>query len=366
MSNTTKLVTSAVVISPPESLWEPIQHIRKQHDKAYDRWMPHINLLYPFLPEDRFGEAKEKFTEALQSIPPFKITFAEMDHFDHGKNATLFLKSHEMENLVMIQSLFQKCFPFCDDLGTKSPNGFHPHLTLGQFPTLKISSVIRDLMKGWKPIEFLVDKIYIISRTDKEPFSIKQTIELKKQLSMPIIQVKNNIMEKKEVPESGNPQFILYRPHEPVGSRIKHWIASKNRSILPKTKEKLAKSLLPFCTIPLKANVDFILSQLEKDGLIRSHGTEVKYLEKKAIIANFAQLTTLNPLERQELELVYHKCLEWLKHCLPSPKTTDALRHSLEQLCWYKRTTFIEDELHQLVDEGFIFIKHDGTVQYLK
>ena len=39
-----KDVKHAVIIQPAESLWAPIQQIRKEHDKAYIRWMPHINL----------------------------------------------------------------------------------------------------------------------------------------------------------------------------------------------------------------------------------------------------------------------------------------------------------------------------------
>ena len=43
--NMSRLVyKSAVVVSPPSALWGPIQEIRKKHDKAYHRWMPHINL----------------------------------------------------------------------------------------------------------------------------------------------------------------------------------------------------------------------------------------------------------------------------------------------------------------------------------
>lgn len=42
--STQKVVTSAVVVVPPQSLWPQIQEIRKVHDKAFGRWPPHINL----------------------------------------------------------------------------------------------------------------------------------------------------------------------------------------------------------------------------------------------------------------------------------------------------------------------------------
>lgn len=40
-----KVVSSAVVVMPPESMWQQIQDIRSKHDKSYERWMPHINLV---------------------------------------------------------------------------------------------------------------------------------------------------------------------------------------------------------------------------------------------------------------------------------------------------------------------------------
>jgi poly(A) polymerase len=47
---------SAVVIIPPEEVWEPIQALRRKYDRQIHRWMPHINLLYPFVAEQHFQE----------------------------------------------------------------------------------------------------------------------------------------------------------------------------------------------------------------------------------------------------------------------------------------------------------------------
>jgi len=63
-----KVVQSAVVLMPHESVWEQIQSIRSKHDKSFERWMPHINLLYPFLPANKFQENLEKLRKATSSI----------------------------------------------------------------------------------------------------------------------------------------------------------------------------------------------------------------------------------------------------------------------------------------------------------
>jgi len=45
---TGKTYTTAVVLIPPEDVWEPIQKLRRVYDRHFDRWMPHLTLLYPF------------------------------------------------------------------------------------------------------------------------------------------------------------------------------------------------------------------------------------------------------------------------------------------------------------------------------
>lgn len=90
-----KVHKSAVCIIPPKELWPAIQEIRAKHDKAYERWPPHINLLYPFVPEDQFSEAQQRIN--LGSIQAFEITFKDITCFTHGKNSTLILKPNTVK-----------------------------------------------------------------------------------------------------------------------------------------------------------------------------------------------------------------------------------------------------------------------------
>jgi hypothetical protein len=43
---TKKVFHTALVVIPDQI--DQIQPIRKQYDTAYDRWPPHINLVFPF------------------------------------------------------------------------------------------------------------------------------------------------------------------------------------------------------------------------------------------------------------------------------------------------------------------------------
>jgi hypothetical protein len=53
-----KTPNTAVVLIPPQELWEPIQAIRRVHDLHVERWMPHVTLLFPFAPAERFAQAE--------------------------------------------------------------------------------------------------------------------------------------------------------------------------------------------------------------------------------------------------------------------------------------------------------------------
>ncbi|KAK6171538.1 hypothetical protein SNE40_019706 [Patella caerulea] len=85
---------SAVVIIPPKLVWEQIQNIRSQYDKAYQRWMPHINLMYPFMPDTKFSSLVPELEIKLMKIKPFLISFTSdsFGYFEHGQSCGMWLK----------------------------------------------------------------------------------------------------------------------------------------------------------------------------------------------------------------------------------------------------------------------------------
>jgi len=87
--------------------------ICSKHDQAYKRWMPHINLLYPFIMDDVNGEAfsmaSKMLTPVLAEISPFSIRFDvnSFRYFKHGKNCTLWLKPQSETTLQSGEMLVQ-------------------------------------------------------------------------------------------------------------------------------------------------------------------------------------------------------------------------------------------------------------------
>src|SRR5262245_33290170 len=91
---------TAVAAVPPEAVWGPIQDIRRQYDRQFRRWMPHVNLLYPFRPRPDFPPGAEGLTATCRGVGPFEVTLAEFRFFRHGSGrCTLWLAPEPAEEV---------------------------------------------------------------------------------------------------------------------------------------------------------------------------------------------------------------------------------------------------------------------------
>jgi len=167
---------TALTLIFPESTHSKINQIRSVHDKAYPKWPPHINFIFPFVPLECFDEIASKLTH-LGEFGEFNLVMNQIGYFDQGTTTTFHLKP---ENDAKLQRLFQLIREALPDIPVKR-DVFHPHLTLGQFPKSEIESRKRDLEK-WlgDGVSIIVDRIHLIWR-DKNvgtPFEIKREIKL--------------------------------------------------------------------------------------------------------------------------------------------------------------------------------------------
>src|SRR3954447_14785274 len=95
---------TALVVIPPGWAWPPIQAIRAEHDRKVGRWMPHITLVYPFLPAGEFERAAVRLAAACEALPPFELRLARFDTFRHHRDSyTVWLKPEPEEPLIALQ-----------------------------------------------------------------------------------------------------------------------------------------------------------------------------------------------------------------------------------------------------------------------
>jgi 2'-5' RNA ligase len=173
---------TAVVVIPPEGAWAPIQAIRKKYDRAFERWMPHITLLYPFRPQSEFESAAVDLARVCEQISPLEVTLGSFGFFEHRLDSyTLWLAPEPKETLIELQTALWRAIPDCDD--TRSfASGFTPHLSVAQaHDREQMQDLVAALSSDWTPITFQVSAVSLICR-DHPPddvFRVAQTIALK-------------------------------------------------------------------------------------------------------------------------------------------------------------------------------------------
>ena len=180
------------------------------HDKAFKRWMPHINLLFPFISDrddgQNFTEAAREIQLALADMKPFTVHFSNqsLGYFLRKKKCTLWLQPLEEQctetsgdqrtpedpkssatlphhpKVIELQKIVESLFSECSDLSAISEDaGFQPHLSLGQFPASKIKAVCEGYQKAWVDFSFEVKEVHLISRVDfHDPFHIRHSVPL--------------------------------------------------------------------------------------------------------------------------------------------------------------------------------------------
>ncbi|MFH2009983.1 MAG: 2'-5' RNA ligase family protein [bacterium] len=179
--NVKKSSRSALAIVPPESLWEPINAIRRKHDKQLVRWMPHLSLLFPFVHPDFVDDELPVLAEVAATVRPFSITFGELRHFEHPTGtSTLWLAPAPRAPLDALYRALVERYPDLDT-AARFETGFTPHLSVGQTGShLSGHRISQELQKVWQPLELTVDALSVLTRPLSGPFEVHCRVELQK------------------------------------------------------------------------------------------------------------------------------------------------------------------------------------------
>jgi 2'-5' RNA ligase/endonuclease/exonuclease/phosphatase family metal-dependent hydrolase len=124
---------TALAVLVPEHLQSGVNALRSIHDKAYGKWPPHINILYPFVDPLMLSAAVSVLRESLWRERPKRVRLSDVGTFTHRKNATVFLEPEREseEALCDLRKFLTSALGRLDSEGTYDGQ-FRPHLTIGQ------------------------------------------------------------------------------------------------------------------------------------------------------------------------------------------------------------------------------------------
>ncbi len=169
---------TAVVLVPPPPTWPAIDAIRTAHDPAADRWMPHVTLLRPFVPERNFEAAACDLERAFADLPPAGVRLERFDRFEHASNATVWLDPETTPPgaLLAVRRRLEGAFPGCAR-ASGSHDGFTPHLTVAALPGATAADrAIEDWSTSWSPVEFRATRVAFVARGADGRFAIRRTV----------------------------------------------------------------------------------------------------------------------------------------------------------------------------------------------
>jgi 2'-5' RNA ligase len=151
---------TAVVLIPPQECWDPIQTIRRVHDRHFRRWMPHVTLLYPFRPREMFDEAVKILRAAAADVEPFDVHLRDFRHFRHGRASYTIWLAPEPDDAL---------------------ERFTPHLSVAQVRgAALLEELMSSLRESWQPIVFRATQVSLIWRDAKpnDVFQVDRSVPL--------------------------------------------------------------------------------------------------------------------------------------------------------------------------------------------
>jgi len=174
-------VTTALTLVLPDQFTENVNAVRAKYDRAYPRWMPHINYIFPFVEAERFPDIVATLQEAFanEGLSSFTLRLNKLEYFKRKKDVTFHLKPEDQSGLERVYNVIRKALP---DVYVKHPT-YQAHMTLGQCKKSEFDSVKSEIGEAFNDVEFEVDRVYLIKRVDNKPFEVVYTISFAKEAS---------------------------------------------------------------------------------------------------------------------------------------------------------------------------------------
>lgn len=160
---------TALCLIPPKHLWPSVNRLRMLYDtKAYEKWPPHINIVYPFVGIDSLSSALESILSELKTWrqesedSKLLVQLGEAGIFPHRHGNTIFICDKDPARSSRLAELRERILRV---LG-QSPGSYQMHMTIGQSEDLNSSShkFLYEKAELLPTIKWEVEEIHILIR----------------------------------------------------------------------------------------------------------------------------------------------------------------------------------------------------------
>ncbi|KAF3402650.1 Nuclear poly [Talaromyces pinophilus] len=161
---------TALCIIPPAHLTQDINRLRALYDKAYEKWPPHINLIYPFVDPEDLPHVVEimRSTLAKNKTWPFQFVVDKAGFFTHKRHRTIYTTSSG-KGREEVKTIRRDVLSALGQADTH----FQPHLTIGQSEANDESDLEYLISKAslLPLVEWEVSEVVILIREKTAAFS---------------------------------------------------------------------------------------------------------------------------------------------------------------------------------------------------
>lgn len=178
---------TSICIIPPRHLWESIDSLRALYDKAYEKWPPHVNLIYPFVPKRKLEQAWELLSPAVESWSRenresgsrLSVTLDSADAFVHKHSNTLYRYDSSHERRSALTSLRRTLLRSMRQDARAS--SFTAHLTIGQTEDAGSNThrFLLDKVRMLPPATWDVEELCILTREGSAGMRLWGVIDLR-------------------------------------------------------------------------------------------------------------------------------------------------------------------------------------------
>lgn len=160
---------TTLCLIPPQHLWSSIERLRCRYDAAYEKWPPHINLIYPFVSAHDLQAASESIVGCLESEATprgsrgLNIVLDAVSYLRHKHSNTLCLHDHDPDRTTTLAQLRSSILRA---LGQDDTSSYAMHMSVGQTTDADSDShkSLMEKLARLPPVSWEAGHLVVLSR----------------------------------------------------------------------------------------------------------------------------------------------------------------------------------------------------------